>query len=274
MSPPNRPDDVAGETNPFASPNPPAQAAQGKSADSVQSVFDEPHLAALYGSQPAQAHQPTQADWTGHDARMGVWNEPQFSGAEGDAPPPGSYGSWLAERIQGYSWKASVLATLGIVLLTGPTAILMALFGVKSRQWAALYPMVFGPAMEEIAKVVIALMTIELRPYVFKHSIQIALTALAGGLAFAVIENLIYLNIYIPNPDAQVIFWRWYVCTMLHVSCSCIAGIGLIRMWRGSVIPLKEPNYLRAIPFIVVAAVCHGIYNTVVIALEASGKLF
>ena len=187
------------------------------------------------------------------------------------------YGAWLAGKIAETTWRKSLAITLAIIVFTGPTAVLMALLGVVDEKFARigiLHAVIFGPIMEEIAKVVIALMVIELWPYCFKHSVQIMLTALAGGLAFAVIENLIYLNLYINNPTDEITRWRWVVCTTLHVGCSGIAGLGLVRIWRRCLGTLKEPNYLLALPFLIVAAALHGVYNATVTILEATGYLF
>jgi RsiW-degrading membrane proteinase PrsW (M82 family) len=120
---------------------------------------------------------------------------------------------------------------------------------------------VIGPVTEEIMKIAAALWVVERRPYLFKSIPQILLCAVAGGLAFAFIENLMYLNVYIPHHTPKLELWRWTVCVGLHSGCSFVAGVGLARIWDNAVRELRRPQLGLGMPWFFTAMVGHGLYN-------------
>jgi RsiW-degrading membrane proteinase PrsW (M82 family) len=127
--------------------------------------------------------------------------------------------------------------------------------------FAVLSITIFGPLVEEVMKVAGLLWIVEKRPFLFTSRLQIIICALCGGLAFAVIENFIYLNVYVPNPPESLVQWRWTVCTFLHCGCSLIAGMGLIRVWTVTMRDRVQPNITNAARYLILAMVVHGVYN-------------
>jgi len=188
----------------------------------------------------------------------------------GDAPEvlaPGvlpGYGQWLLSRMAttrpATQWAAFAVAALS----GGPFAVLGALL----MGGGALSLVLFGPTAEEVLKVAIIWMILEHRPYWFRSATQIRLAGYASGLAFSVIENLIYLNLYIPDPGPGITLWRWTVCTALHVGCTAIAVEGAARAWRRTVTQLVEPSVDRVARWVTAAIVVHAAYNSLALLFE------
>lgn len=226
-------------------------------------INDEPHLQPASASEPGQSltDEPTAA--TPLAPGQGAGDEP------GVAAPAGTttYRDHLEASLHRTSVSTTWLMTLVAALAAGPWAILAAIFG-SGADTLGFAIVVVGPLCEEIAKVAIAFLIVERWPWLFRWRIQVVVAAIAGGLVFAVIENLLYLNVYIPNPEPWIIEWRWTVCVALHTGCSLIAGIGIARVWSACWLTHQYPNGNLAIPFIVVAAVIHGTYNFLALSSE------
>lgn len=91
------------------------------------------------------------------------------------------------------------------------------------------------------------------RPYLFSSARQVLLAAVAGGLAFSVIENFMHLHYYIPNPSRGIIRWRWTACFVMHTGCSFIAGRGILRVWRDAWKRMARPTLTLAYPYLLMA---------------------
>lgn len=81
-------------------------------------------------------------------------------------------------------------------------------------------------------KVALALWVVEKRPYLFKSTSRIVLCAAVSGVVFAAVENLLYLNVHIPNSNIELVRWRWTACVAPHGGCRLIAGEGLTQIGR------------------------------------------
>ncbi len=220
----------------------------------------------------AESKRRTAADVVEHT----VWDEPALSPelVGDDGQPRLTYADWLAWRIDSTRPTTTWLVTLLIVLAAGPWAILGALVKeVTSGTWGLIAVAVVAPIIEEVMKIAIALWVVEKRPYLFRWALQIMLCALAGGLAFAVLENLVYLKIYIPHPTATLVTVRWTVCVAMHVTCSLLAGFGLVRMWSESRRKLIPPDIHTAAPWLIAAICVHGMYNGAATLAEFAGWL-
>ncbi len=190
--------------------------------------------------------------------------------------PSGGFGPYLKQRIEqtpsGTQWLVFLiaLATGGILSVLG------SLFGqlILDSDVGLVAYAVTTPIYEEFMKVIFILMLIELRPWVFKHAWAIWVAAIGSAATFATLENLLYLNVYIPNPTPGIILWRWTVCSALHLGCTTTVTFGLIRMWRSSITRLRPPAVSDAYPFIVAAIVVHGTYNGIVLLAEVFGLSF
>lgn len=242
------------------------------------SIENEPHYSKdSFQSDPSEER----ADHTGEpqseraEAHQSVWSEPGLSRQLAGGPSsPEPYRQWLEEggnRIGRFeSWRNTFL----MALLSAPWAVIGAFYGGGQTTFALLSMVVFGPVVEELMKVGLALYAVETRPFWFRSPAQILVCAFGGGLGFAVIENMIYFNIYLSNPSSLLIFWRWTVCVALHVGCSLIAGLGLIRIWK-DVWQRQHPAQIHlAFPYLTTAVVLHGAYNLSMVLLNFTGFHF
>lgn len=232
------------------------------------SVFEEPHLRGGRSSiDPSEARAETD-----ERAERSVWDEPGLSPELAGPPAEGdvTYARWLEGRARETTLPASWLVTLGVALAAGPWAVIGAFLGGGESIPGVFAMVVFGPVLEEVAKVAVMLYVVEKRPFVFRSAAQIAVCALAGGAVFAVIENVVYLNVYIPQPSAGVVRWRWTVCVAMHVGCSFVAGLGLVRIWRDVWERKARARTTLGYPYLVAAAAIHGTYNAFALVLQAA----
>jgi hypothetical protein len=246
------------------------------------SIENEPHFRGLGASDPSElkAERVLRAEAARDAANAApdhtVWDEPTLSAElAGEASPEQiTYARWLDHNLAQTSSLKSWITTLLVVVAAGPWGVLGAIFGGVEGGGSgfAMYT-VIGPITEEIMKIAAALWVVERKPYLFKSMLQIFLCAAAGGAAFAFIENLMYLNVYVPNPSASYAQWRWTVCTALHVNCSFIAGVGLVRIWDNAIRTRRRPQLGLGLPWFVLAMAGHGMYNGLVIVAERAGWL-
>jgi RsiW-degrading membrane proteinase PrsW (M82 family) len=144
--------------------------------------------------------------------------------------------------------------------------VLGAFLGLERASAGLLMVVVFGPVMEEVLKVSAALVVVERRPHLFSSAGQVAVGAFASGVVFAAIENVLYLGVYIPDPDPGIILWRWTACVVLHSGCSLLAGLGVAKVWRDVWERLDRPRIQLVFPNLILAAVVHGSYNAIATA--------
>ena len=205
-----------------------------------------------------------------------VWDEPVLDPALAAAHPPDGldYATWIERGRQRTSSAFTWALTAAAILLAGPFAVMGAMTTSGETAFALLRLTVFGPLAEEMLKVGLPLLVVERRPYWFRSSAQILFAAIGGSLAFAAIENLLYLNAYLADPSDLLVAWRWSVCVALHVGCSLLAGLGLTRMWRLLWQQRRRPRFGVAAPWFIAAIVIHGTYNLVALLLAYSRYSF
>ncbi|MGQ9649595.1 MAG: PrsW family glutamic-type intramembrane protease [Phycisphaerae bacterium] len=192
--------------------------------------------------------------------------------------PPGSasYAGWLAGKLAESSPRAGWFTAAMLALAGGPLAVLAALFKSGQTGVAGLSTLVlavvFGPAAEETLKIASASCVLEVKPYLFRRAGQIRLATVGAAFLFAAIENLIYLNVYLPNPSLSLVLWRWTVCVALHTGCTLLASNGLIRVWNRTITELRPPQLSDGLPELAWAIVIHGFYNLVAIFFEFAAR--
>ena len=262
----------------------PYRAAQGEPSDpsisNEPSIEFEPHLQpeAIFPADESErdagyalaTSTPSETDPVDHT----VWDEPGISPQlVGSAPQDAlTYSRWLTAQMAATTLEKSWLVTLAIVACAGLFAAGGSMVGAfNGPAQGIILVCIVGPLSEEVMKVALAFWVIEKRPYLFKSSLQIGACAVAGGLLFAVVENLLYLNVYLPDPTLGLIAWRWSVCVLLHVCCSLIAGVGLIRIWSDCVAHRHRPRPVLGSSMMVTAIMIHAIYNTVATATSMIG---
>jgi len=245
------------------------------------SVHEEPHLRRKGGfaadpSEARVARQGRREPDEDEAVEQSVWDEPVVAHRLAGLPPPDAltYRAWLQKRRAATGPARSWLVTLAVALAAGPWAVLGAFWGAGQTPFSVIALVVFGPLVEEMMKVAAALYLVEKRPFLFSSRFQILLCAVAGGLAFAALENLLYLHVYVPLPPPLLVHWRWTVCIALHTGCSLVAGMGLMRVWADTWRRLARPRLSLAYPYLLGAIILHGAYNAGALALAASGLGF
>lgn len=204
-----------------------------------------------------------------------VWDEPALAPQLSGAAPPDAltYASWLDARRAETGWGRSWSVTLGTAASAGPLAVLGTLCGTWSLgawSWFGIVSVtVLGPILEEMMKVALALWIVEKRPFLFRSRVQITACVLAGGFVFAAMENVLYLVVDASDPPPGLVQWRWTVCVAMHMICSAVAGLGLVRIWSGAMVTRSRPQLAAGAPFLIAAAVLHGAYNAVAVLLDA-----
>lgn len=225
----------------------------------------EPDAASELDFEPSRASEvPTEIA-----AETSVRDEPGLrSMATGPAAAPGFAERSLAARAATVP-AARVATVLGLAVLAGPLGAGGALFDgwTGASSGAGLIALVvLGPMAEEMLKISLLLWLVEVRPWLVPGPASLVLAAAIAGLGFAAVENVLYLELYLPDAGPGLAAWRWSVCVALHTVCSMIAGFGLARVWQRSRRDGVAPEVARAFPFLVTAMVVHGLYNAAVTA--------
>ncbi len=254
------------------------EANRGKdSTDELQSVNQEP---AIF---PGLKQGFYDRDWScsrcGYNLRGRPFNEPCPSCGHRErylptSPVVGGYARWLNEHLKRSTASKGLLAVLACAAAGGPFAVVGAFI---EQSWLGPTPLfgfglimagVIAPLVEETLKISTAAFVVERRPYLFTSAGQIMLAAIGAAAIFSVIENLLYLNVYIRNPSEGLRLWRWTACVALHLGCTTLAASGLVRVWRRTIRELRPPAFSLAVRRITAAAVLHGLYNTGAIIWE------
>ncbi|TVR42933.1 MAG: PrsW family intramembrane metalloprotease [Planctomycetota bacterium] len=236
------------------------------------SLAGEPHLQAppQGGQAPGAAPSPRLSDEPTHatQAKQGLQDQDISVFAEPSMGGDGQ-GDWALAYASGPGHGLRLLAMLPLALIAGPMAILAALLALGSHSLSGLLNIVvIGPLIEEVAKVFPFLLLAERKPWWLPIWPLLLLAVGISALGFASIENLIYLHIYIPDPSPAIIAWRWWVCTALHITCSLIAGIGLVVMRHRAWQRHSRGRMEDALPWLIAATVLHGAYNALAVAWE------
>ncbi len=269
--------DESEEDRPAAdSPFQSSQEAETPAGPKDPSVFAEPWMNEVLHPEDERDPGPALPSADSPLEDQSVWDEPGLSRElAGDTPEDGiTWYRWYRRQEAKTSSSRSWLVTLTVALTSG----VFAVAGTIAQQSAGggwlLSVVVFGPTVEEVMKIALPLWLVERRPWLYRNPGQILISALVSGGVFAAVENMLYLKVYIDNPSAGLVLWRWTVCVLLHAGCSTIAGIGACRIWQKFRQEERAPRLTDGATFLVIAIVLHGLYNGTVTLLESSGLEF
>ena len=192
----------------------------------------------------------------------GIGDEPVLSSAAAAEEERRNRLEWLEAQ-----WRAAPSSREWFLLpllmvVSGFAAIVCALMKGGGGSMA-LAIAVLAPVVEETSKIIMPAMVLEKRPWRFSSAAELLLVCAFSGLVFATIENLLYIFVYIPKDQLTIgiLLWRLSVCTLLHVSCASISGLGLGRAWHAARDNRSLAEISRAAGFVVAAMVLHGLYN-------------
>ena len=132
-----------------------------------------------------------------------------------------------------------------------------------------LVAFVAAPMIEEVMKPCGVYILLVRWPEVLTSRIYTALLAAIGGLSFAIIENIIYLQVYFPEHTRTLVVFRYSACLTMHAACSFILGFGINQKLLASVrgeIPLLKGNK----KFFFIPMIIHSLFNIMAVVLESS----
>ena len=244
--------------------------------DSNFSVSEEPWLKKdNYKPDPSESSASKTGNSTTSeidDIRNSVFNEPGF---KKENPEQSEFRKWISVKREQCCYSRSVIITLLAALIGGPFAVIGAIMSGRQTVFAIIYIILFGPVTEELLKQSGMIYILERKPYHIFSKWQLVAGAVIGALFFAVIENLLYTNVYMINiPSENYKFleaYRWKICTLLHVSCSLIASLGMIRIWQKQMKESKPADLSAGYPFFILAIAVHGTYNLIAILTHCMG---
>ena len=177
------------------------------------------------------------------------------------SPPKNSLGSELnpiTEELPAY-W--SLLAP-AFALLGGLFSIIGA-FCTELTSGGFLVVFVGAPIIEECLKPCGVYLLQAKWPKALRSQSYTALLTALSGLTFALVENVVYLKVYIPDADLRLIIWRYTIGLTMHTVASFIFGFGinqkLIAGVKGEIKFLSTGKR-----FFFSAMILHSLYNILV----------
>jgi RsiW-degrading membrane proteinase PrsW (M82 family) len=164
------------------------------------------------------------------------------------------------------SFKWHVLA-----LLIAAGGGVLGVLGAIIQEWSQgslLVAFVAAPMIEEVMKPCGVYLLLVRWPEVLISRLYTALLAAVGGLSFAVVENIIYLQFYFPEHTQTLVAFRYSACLAVHVVCSFILGFGinqkLLASIRGEIPFLKGNKKFFFIPMII-----HSLFNIMAVLVAS-----
>lgn len=191
--------------------------------------------------------------------------EPRTPLPESPASPPAA-GAEAASRIAMPWWVVPFVVVCGGVL---------GVLGAVIQEWRSfdlLGPFVSGPVIEEATKPAGVYILLVRRPLSVSGRRTKALLSACAGTAFGVVESAVYVLVYVDDPSAGYVVFRFTVPVVLHTLTGLIFGLGitdrLMRSVRGEV-PFLSGSW----PFFITAVAIHSAYNVGATLLELTGTL-
>ncbi len=120
--------------------------------------------------------------------------------------------------------------------------------------------LVAAPIVEEGVKPLGVYVLLVKWPQTLRNRQYTAYLAALGGLAFAVVENTLYLEVYAPDHNLALVLWRYGVNLPLHMAGSYVVGLGINRKVLGAM--RGESRFLSADwKFFLIPMAAHAAYN-------------
>ncbi len=124
---------------------------------------------------------------------------------------------------------------------------------------------IFGPAIEEMAKQFANLILLKKFPSLIQSKLHILFLGGFSGLLFGVIENIIYGTVYLSDlPESEYIplmIFRWFGCTSLHIVCATIASFAIWNAFQQGKNENTFPKIENHMLMIYVAVGIHSAWN-------------
>jgi RsiW-degrading membrane proteinase PrsW (M82 family) len=200
--------------------------------------------------------------------RDSVLNEPAFTGTLQQS----ELGQWIAQKKAACTIPGNMAVTLAAALVAGPFAVMGAFMAGQQTLFRILYLILFAPVVEELLKQSGMIYLLEKKPYRIFSTGQFVMAAVISAAVFAAFENLLYIYFY-TNPQtmesfADYCWFRWTVCTMLHVVCAVVASLGLVRVWKKQLTDGRAADLAVGFKWFVAAMAIHALYNLTVAVIH------
>ena len=245
-----------------------------KERNKLFSVEDEVALHPDLNREQPCAEDLPEAPKKGKDSGACYYSSAAFEPGVGNGASP-EYRELIRREETRYSaWQLPFFTILAGI--TGGLFAVPAVFLSGIGSWFGLIVLVFlGPFCEETLKQSGAIFQLEKMRGSIRHNWQFFLSGALGGAVFSVLENLIYRYIYLaklqPEQLANVMAFRWTMCTMLHILCTVVSSMGLRHAWRESLEKERPCRISDEFPWFAAATAIHGLYNLSVTLLDPFG---
>jgi len=165
--------------------------------------------------------------------------------------------------------KASAGKLISLSLASGVFGFICAFLrelGAVIPEWMAI--IFLAPPIEEILKIALPIIVLEHRTRWIHRGQELLWFAMGSALVFAVVENLVYTFVYLEDPSAGLLWWRWGVCTAMHVGASALSGVGLMRAYKRGIKTNVRPRFIWEWPWLAGAIAIHLVYNSIIVFAE------
>lgn len=180
---------------------------------------------------------------------------------------------WIAWNRARSSPAGDAAGNALLALASGPAAVVGVFLSGVGGGVGILYAVTLGPILEEILKQAGGILLYERLPWRVRSPATVVLMGAVSGLGFATVENLLYGRVYLsalPEPElAAAMALRWGGCTLLHVACSVVASLGLLRAGRERLETGAPLDLSRGYRWFAAAMVLHGAWNAGAILWES-----
>ena len=125
-----------------------------------------------------------------------------------------------------------------------------------------------GPIIEEFLKPTGVYILLARWPHLLCGRLHTAFLSALGGLAFAVVENVVYLYVYFPDHSLALAVYRYTVNLGVHTLASFMVGLGITRRLLASVkgeVPLLSGSWR----YYAAGIIIHSAYNIAVVIADA-----
>lgn len=150
----------------------------------------------------------------------------------------------------------------GLALLSGLFAVVAAIIRQLTIGLPDLLAAVMvAPPVEEILKVAIPIIVLEHRAHWLSNGKDLLWFAVGSALVFSVVENLLYMFVYLENPSVELLLWRWTACTAMHIAATGLSGVGLMRAYARGLQSKQKPRFAWEWRWLAGAIAVHMAYN-------------
>jgi RsiW-degrading membrane proteinase PrsW (M82 family) len=176
------------------------------------------------------------------------------------------------QTAEGSFSRATLLLWAVIVAAIGGLLAIPAAFLQELTNGGFFVVFVGAPIIEEALKPAGVYILLIRWPHALLGRFHTAILSAVAGLCFALIESLLYVELYFPEGSSDYVLFRFTVPVALHIIASFVVGLGLSRSlidWAAGRAPLSKSTR----NFYIAGASIHAVYNTTAVVLSLIGVL-